>query len=133
MHLFSMYGRVVRVIRYTVRLAEGKDDSSEAGRPEPVVYCYTQEEASALAQRTGGRITALDSSAYEWMDGIEVADVPSPYGEAVRIYEMGREAYEAERNRLTPEEQVTSLEAQLTETQLALCEMYEAIVGKGVI
>lgn len=31
------------------------------------------------------------------------------------------------------QEQIVSLEAQLTETQLALCEMYEAIAGKEAI
>ena len=37
--------------------------------------------------------TSLASSDDEWMDGLEVADVPDTYAEAMRIYSLGEQAY----------------------------------------
>lgn len=124
-YLFRMSGRIVEVYHYQVDYAETTPD----GEPRTCTdYCPTAEEADAIARRTGGSVTTLDSSDYEWLDGIEVADVPDTYAEAVRICEMGRETYEAELAKPTPEEIIAALENQVTDLQLALCDFYESVV-----
>ncbi len=132
MYPFSMYGRIVQIHRFKVTYIEefkwpDEDGVFETHTETHTEYCNTKEQAQAVAERTGGAISQLDSSAYEWMDGIEIADVPDTYAEAVTIYEMGQAAYEEQLNKPTPEEQVASLESQLTELQMALCEMYESM------
>lgn len=133
MYPFSMYGRTVRVHRFKVTYLMKEQEYDEDGAPvtvsvEHAQYCHSREEANAVAKRTGGTITELDTHTYEWLGGIEVADVPDTYAEAVRIYEMGREAYEAELAKPTPEETIVALENQVTDLQLALCDFYESVV-----
>lgn len=126
---FRMYGRIVQIYRYAVAYeVEMPGLDGERVTESRTDYCNTPEEAEAVSKRLNGVITKLDSSAYEWLDGIEVADVPDTYAEAVRIYEMEREAYEAELAKPTPEETVAALENQVTDLQLALCDFYESVV-----
>lgn len=128
---FLMYGRIIQVHRYKVEYTETTPWADEAGNPVEEIhteFCTTQEQADAVAESyEGSTVTELDSSAYEWLDGIEVADVPDTYAEAVKIYEMGQVAYEAERDKPTQEETITALENQITDLQMALCDMYEAM------
>ncbi len=128
---FTMYGRIVQIHRYTVEYTETVprlDEDGEATEEQRTEYCNTQEQAEALAAaHEGSTITKLDSAAYEWLDGIEVADVPDTYAEAVKLYEAGQAAYEAELSKPTPEEQAAALEQQVTDLQMALCDMYEAM------
>lgn len=143
MYPFSVHGRTIRIHRYkveyeieiphTVILTSEPEEPQENEDLEsdffPVVKYYNNRimaEAEA-SEHEGATLTELDSSAYEWMDGIEVADVPDTYAEAVKIYEMGQAAYEAELAKPTPEEQTAALEQQVTDLQMALCEMYEAM------
>lgn len=98
MYPFSMYGRIVQIYRFSVTYEEETHWPDENGVLETrtetqVEYCHTREQAQAVAKRTGGEIAELDSGAYAWMDGLEVADVPDTYAEAVKLYEMGREAW----------------------------------------
>lgn len=88
MYPFRMLGRVVQIYRYSVEA-----DEEHGGE---ILHYPTKEEAEKEAERVGGAVFKADNSAAEWMDGLEVADVPDTYAEAVRIFEMGREAYEAE-------------------------------------
>lgn len=108
-HFFRMYGRIVQVLRFEVsytlerakRIHTDKavlSPTTEVTREAMIEQFPTREEAESFALKRNGTITELDSSAYEWMDGIEVADVPDTFAEAIRIYEMGQEAYEAELN-----------------------------------
>ena len=46
----------------------------------------------------------METSEYDWLDGIEVDDVPDTFSEAVKIQEMGQAAYEEFLNTPTPEE-----------------------------
>ena len=78
-----MYGRTVQVLRYAVTGGEHTD------------RVPTRAEADEIAQRIGGTITELDTTDVEWMDGLEVPDMPDTYAEAVKIYEMGEAAYKA--------------------------------------
>lgn len=136
MYPFSLYGRTIWIHRFRVTYQEELSWDPEVRPIEQIRYCNSRKQAADIAQRTGGTVTELDSSDYEWLDGIEVADVPDTYAEAVRIYEMGQEAYEAELAKPTPEEELEALkehnavlEAQLTDTQLALCDVYEAMTA----
>lgn len=128
---FYMYGRIVKIHRFKVEYTETLPWPDENGQPITegrTEYCNTREQAEAVAAaHEGSTLTELDSSAYEWLDGIEVADMPDTYAEAVKIYEMGQAAYEAELAKPTPEEQTAALEQQVTDLQMALCEMYEAM------
>ena len=111
MNPFRMYGRIIEIYRYSVTYQEQPPDiflpDGEPEQQEPiqrVEYVPTKEEADAIAQRTGGIVNTLDTTAYEWLDGIEVADVPDTFAEAVKIYEMGQATYEAMLNTPTQEE-----------------------------
>ena len=84
MNKFRMYGRTVQLHRWRV-------DYEQAGKPVTEGY-PTEEEADAAAQRTGGTKAAIDVTGDEWIDGLEVADVPQPMTEALRIYTAGQAA-----------------------------------------
>ena len=83
--MFRMYGNQVEVLRYQVDYTENEEQFT--------VYAATEEEADEIAQRYNGVKTLLASSDDEWMDGLEVADVPDTYAEAVRVYQSGKSAY----------------------------------------
>ena len=114
---FCMYGRIIEINRYCVTYQEqlpaltqpDGEDTPEQGPIECTEYVPTQEEANAIAERTGGTVTALDTTAYEWLDGIEVTDVPDTFSEAVKIYEMGQAAYQELLNTPTPEEDTMAM------------------------
>lgn len=101
--MFRMYGRIVQVLRYQVDYT--RDEREET------VYAATEQEAQDAAQMLGGTVTALPPDNDEWMDGLEVADVPDTYGEAVCIREMGQAAYEAAKNKPDAETRLAALES----------------------
>ncbi len=112
MQAFRMYGKIIEVNRYSVTYEEQlpappplPDQEPEEPETVPrVEYVPTKEEADAIAERTGGTVSPLETSEYDWLDGIEVDDVPDTFSEAVKIYEMGQAAYEEFLNTPTPEE-----------------------------
>lgn len=109
MYPFRMYGRIIELYRYRVDYSPGEDGEQIA---TAITERFpTAEEAQAVADRTGGTLTPLDTAANEWLDGIEVADVPDTFGEAVRIYEMGEAAYRSELDKLTPEQELAAMKA----------------------
>lgn len=83
--MFRMYGNRVEVLRYQVVYTENEEQIT--------AYAATKEEADEIAQRYNGLKCALAPSDDEWMDGLEVADVPDTYAEAVRVYQSGKSAY----------------------------------------
>ena len=117
MYPFRMYGRIIEINRYSVTYQEqfptfSQPDGEETPQQESIEhieYVPTQEEANAVAERTGGTVTTLDTTTYEWLDGIEVADVPDTFAEAVKIYEMGQAAYQELLNTPTPEEDTMAM------------------------
>lgn len=117
MYPFRMYGRIIEINRYSVTYQEQppilpQPDGEETPEQEPterIEYVPTQEESDAIAERTGGTVTALDTTEYEWLDGIEVADVPDTFAEAIKIYEMGQAAYQELLNTPTPEEDTMAM------------------------
>lgn len=92
---FRMSGRVVAVHHFQVRYLEERLRLDGETIQEAVnTYFHTQEEAQAVANRKRGTVSELDASSYQWMDGLEVTDVPDTYAEAVKLYEMGEAAYQ---------------------------------------
>jgi hypothetical protein len=80
---FRMYGRIIQIYRYKVEYTDKSTGNAM------LAYCCTDEEAKDI----NGTVTKLDTSNYEWLDGIEVADVPDTFAEAIKIYDMGETAY----------------------------------------
>lgn len=80
-----MYGNRVEILRYQVDYTENEEQRT--------VYAATEEEADDIAQRYRGVRSALALFDDEWMDGMEVADVPDTYAEAIKIYALGEQAY----------------------------------------
>ena len=83
--MFRMYGNQVEILRYQVDYTENEEQFA--------AYAATKEEADEIAKRYNGVKSALVPSDDEWMDGLEVADVPDTYAEAMRIYSLGEQAY----------------------------------------
>lgn len=83
--MFRMYGNHVQVLRYQVDYTENEEQRT--------AYAATEEEADEIAQRYSGVKSTLDPPNDEWMDGLEVADMPDTYAEAMRIYSLGEQAY----------------------------------------
>lgn len=106
MYPFRMYGRIIEINRYSVTYQEQFPEQEPIERTE---YVPAQEEANAIAERTGGTVTALDTSEYGWLDGIEVADVPDTFAEAIKIYDMGQAAYVELLNTPTSEEDTMAM------------------------
>lgn len=111
---FRMYGEIVEIYRYKINYTEQID-------PEAVTeYTPYQDEAQTIAEQHSGAVVALDTSAYEWMDGLKLGT----YDDAMAAYDLGETAYNAK----VQEEQAMSLEAQITDLQLALAELYETMM-----
>lgn len=90
--MFRMYGRIVQILRYQSTSTEPRTDENGELVEETVThYAPTAEEAAAL----GGNVQPLPLEADEWMDGLEVDDVPDTMGEAIKIRDMGQAAYQA--------------------------------------
>jgi hypothetical protein len=113
MHPFRMYGRIIELNRYSVTYQEQlpalPEEETEQEPIERTEYVPTKEEADSIAARTGGTVTALETGEYEWLDGIEVSDVPDTFAEAIKIYEMGQTAYQELLNTPTPEEDTMAM------------------------
>lgn len=95
MYPFRMYGRIIQLLRYKVTYDDAlPGEDGELVYEERIDYCVTLEEANEVAERnSGATVEALNTGAYEWLDGVQVPDVPDTFTEAVKIYEMGQEAY----------------------------------------
>lgn len=110
--MFRMYGRNVEILKYQISYKETVlNEQWEESQEDRVDYAVAEEEANEIAGRVNGTVTALPAGDDAWMDGMEVADVPDTYGEAVRVYEAGEAAWHAAQDRPTGEERLTALEA----------------------
>lgn len=83
--MFRMYGNCVEILRYQIEYVENEEQRIE--------YAVTEEEANEITQRYNGVKSMLPPSGDEWMDGLEVEDVPDTYAEAMKICALGEEAY----------------------------------------
>lgn len=138
---FTMTGRKAAVNRFRVRYERQirKQDPEGKISAETVWFSRgfpTREEADRFGERVNGQVEAVDVSDWEWMDGMTVPETGDPLGEAERILKLGKEKWEAECSAPTAEERIAmleegkaALESQLTDAQLALCDVYELLVG----
>ena len=118
--MFRMYGRTVEILRYQISYKETVlNEQGEEVQEDRVDYAVTEEEANAIAERMSGEVSSMELGDDAWMDGLEVADVPDTYGEAMRIYELGEAAYREEQAVPSDAERLTALESAI-ERGLAL-------------
>ena len=83
MNPLRMYGTTVQLHRYQI--------TYDTDRGEVTEYAVTEEEANAIASRTGGSVSPMETSGNEWIDGLEF----ETRDEAIRLLEAGEEAYKA--------------------------------------
>ena len=115
---FRMYGNTVEIYRYRVDYTEQRDPE---GDPEAVSYCTPYEDdAQYVAEKHSAAVVPLDTSAYAWMDGLTF----DSYEEAAAAHDLGEAAYNAK----VQQKQAMTLEAQITDLQLALAELYEKMM-----
>ena len=99
MYPFRMYGRKIEIYRYKVDYTATEETPDLAEGAESIsfpatVYFTNREEAQGFATENEGTLTEIDTTAYQWLNGIVVADVPNTYAEALKIYELGQDGYE---------------------------------------
>lgn len=93
-------------------------------------FAPIRKEADSIAAMYGGNVEALDTTDDEWIDGIILEPTKTPYDDALKIAQMGEQGYNAwlaEKESKNPEK----LLEQLTQTQLALTEVYEMMLASG--
>lgn len=95
MYPFRVSSRTIEVCPWRVdyeMTVPGEDGEPDQAEPASRLF-MCQKSAEAFAQRVGG--TASENGhEYDWMDGLTVPDgTVSPYNEAVRIAELGEDAY----------------------------------------
>ena len=85
MYPFRMYGQIVQLYHYKVDYTENEEPKTR--------YFPTEEEANYIANEMSGTVNEYDSTAFAWMEGLDVGDSPNTYAEAIKIYEMGEAEY----------------------------------------
>ena len=118
--MFRMYGRKVEILKYQVFYQENEKRRTD--------YAASKEEAQEIAARAGGSVSALTPGDDAWMDGIEVADVPNTYGEAMRVYEAGEAAYREQH----PSEKELKIAELSTACEQAICAGLDIQLGEAV-
>lgn len=124
--MIRVRGNTIEVVRYKVLY--------DMGTVEMMQEAETVEEAEEIAAQTGGKIEAVDTAGIEWIDGVQIPDTKAPMEEASKILEMGEEGYKKwleQQAAQSPEklaEENEKLKQQLTDTQLALVEVYEMML-----
>lgn len=101
MYPIRVSGRTIEVCPWRVDYLQkipGEDGQPEQVEPASRLFMI-QKSAEAFARRVGG--TASENGHdYDWMDGLTVPEgTVSPYNEAVRIAELGEDAYRQELTR----------------------------------
>ena len=115
--MFRMYGHQIQINRYSVTTT---NDDSEI----EVSFFPTLEEASHY-----GQAVAVDTTAIEWLDGIEVEPDGDTYSKAMSIYNMGEAAYLEMINKPTPEQLIIYQQEQISQLQLLVAMQGGAIIG----
>lgn len=109
--MFRMCGRIVELLHYKVDYITIQREELQTGIKESEVNEYrcftTKEEADLFSSKVNGTVSELPTESDAWMDGIEVADVPDTYAEALRILDIGKEAYEKEKQDAADKDSLT--------------------------
>lgn len=124
--MIQVQGNVIQLIRYQVKYKMLDCMIVENFR--------TLEEATEIAERKKGEIVPLDVTGMEWIDGIQIPKTDMPMEAANEIVAMGEEGYkkwleqQAAQNPENLAAENEKLKQQLTDTQLALVEVYEMML-----
>ena len=103
---FFLLDNKMAVYRYSVLYTED-GESCEDG-------FTTRADAEAFAEQVNGTVTHLDTTDYEWMDGIVIeGPTTNPMIQALEIYHMGREAWEAKQAAPSAEDRMAQMEADI--------------------
>lgn len=90
---FRMYGTIVEIYRFKVTTPKTDNMPPQVAimmrGDELIQYAHTEEEANQMVSEFGGTMEVLDTSGYEWMEGLEFPT----RDEAIHVYEAGQEAY----------------------------------------
>lgn len=119
---FKVCGNIIKIHRYAVVYIDRNpvevdiNNDEESTEPkfteiERTMRFNTEQEAQAFAERFNGSIQTLDTTTYEWIDGIETPDASNTFAEAVKIYDMGQAAYETQQQ--TPKDNIERLRADI--------------------
>lgn len=101
MNPLRMFGNVCQIHRYQVDIVIQVAENTM----EESLYFVSEEKANAAAQRYGAEVIQLDTSGYEWLDGLEF----DTREDAIKAYEMGEEAYLAQKNQPSDHELLMAL------------------------
>lgn len=121
---YRVQGTKIEVLRRRLdyRTPEGEEKSLLELDEESALF---QQNRLAADGCTDFTLTEVDTSDVDWLDGIEIGETRSPMAEADRIYAMGEEAYLAQKNALTVEQQLmlTQLRQQQTIDALIMAQL----------
>lgn len=121
---YRVQGTKIEVLRRRLdyRTPEGEEKSLLELDEESALF---QQNRLAADGCTDFALTGADTSDVEWLDGIEIGETRNPMAEADRIYAMGAEAYLAQKNALTVEQQLmlTQLRQQQTIDALIMAQL----------
>lgn len=98
MYPFRVAGRTIEVCPWRVDYIQTyPGDAGQPEQAEPASRLFmSQESAEAFARRVGGTVSE-NGHEYDWMDELTIPEgAVSPYNEAVRIAELGEDAYRQE-------------------------------------
>lgn len=105
-----------------------------------VTYTPTEEEADYYVEKYQATKTKIDTTDDEWVDGITVPETSTqPMEEAKKLIALGKEGYEQylkDQEKQKPEnlvKQDDSLNKQVTDSQIALAELYEMVLTSQTV
>ncbi len=121
---YRVQGTKIEVLRWRLdyRTPKGEEESLLELDKESAVF---QQNILTAEGCTDFALTGVDTSDVEWLDGIEIEETRNPMAEADRIYAMGEQAYVAQKNALTVEQQLmlTQLRQQQTIDALIMAQL----------
>ncbi len=121
---YRVQGTKIEVLRWRLdyRTSEGEEESLFELDEESTLFRQNILRAEGC---TDFMLAQVDTVDVEWIDGIDIGEKRNPMAEADRIYAMGKEAYLAQKNALTVEQQLmlTQLRQQQTIDALILAQL----------
>ena len=99
---FLLAGRTIRLYRWQVAYtgAEGA---------EQITKTPYESEARRIAEKTQGKVSAIDTSANEWLEGIVVPEDSNRVEQAIKIQAMGKSAWLNSQNIPSAEASIAAL------------------------
>lgn len=124
--MIQIQGDVIQIMRYQVIWEQ------DMRQMKCVFPAY--EDACQFSEQMGGTIQELDIGDTVWMDGMQIPETNRPMEKALEIAAMGEAGYKKwleQQAAQSPENlaaENAQLKQQLTDTQLALVEVYEMML-----